>query len=229
LRQTPLHPQWLLDSRPSVAAWAAPHLGGRVLDIGCGDRWAEPLVGARGQYIGLDSIVTGARLYGAKPDIFGDAARLPIREDSIDCVVFLEVLEHLEHPRQALEDIARVLKPGGQVLLSMPFLYPIHDAPYDFQRYTRHGLLREVESVGLGVRSITASRHACEAAGLLAAIACGGVAVAAVEQRRLSLILVPLLLATVPVINLVAWAAARLLPDWPALTSGYRVIASKPA
>jgi hypothetical protein len=110
----------------------------------------------------------------------------------------------------------------------MPFLYPIHDAPYDFQRYTRHGLLREVESVGLGVRSITASRHACEAAGLLAAIACGGVAVAAVEQRRLSLILVPLLLATVPVINLVAWAAARLLPDWPALTSGYRVIASKP-
>jgi SAM-dependent methyltransferase len=219
----------LLDSRQSVMDWAAPHLGGTVVDIGCGDRWLESHVGAHGHYIGLDSIVTGALLYGGRPDIFGDAASLPFADGSIDCVVLLEVLEHLEHPRRALEEIARVLKPGGRLLLSMPFLYPIHDAPHDFQRYTTHGLAREISAVGLDVGAITTTRHSLEAAGLLAAIGCAGVAIESVRRRSLSLVLMPVVLAAIPVINLAAWIAARLLPDWPALTSGYRVSAAKPA
>jgi SAM-dependent methyltransferase len=229
LRRTPLHPQWLLDSRKSVERWAAPHLEGVILDIGCGDRWLEGLARERGQYLGLDSLATGATLYGARPDLFGDAATLPFANGSIDCVVLLEVLEHLEHPRQALHEIARVLKPGGRLLLSMPFLYPIHDAPHDFQRYSVHGLAREVRAVGLELRTIESTRNAIEAAGLLSAIACAGVAIESVTRRRLSAILAPAPLAAIPVINLVAWTAARLLPDWPALTTGYRVLAGKPA
>lgn len=229
LRGTPLHPQWLLDSRRSVEAWASLHLDGLVLDIGCGDRWLEPLVRQRGHYLGLDSLETGAALYGARPSLFGDASRLPVADASIDTVVLLEVLEHLESPRQALEEIARVLKPGGRLLLSMPFLYPIHDAPHDFQRYTTHGLAREMAAVGFDVRSIDPTRHALEAAGLLAAIGCAGVAIEALRQRSLSLLLVPFVLVAIPPVNLLAWIAARLLPDWPALTSGYRVLAAKPA
>lgn len=228
LRSTPLHPQWLLDSRASVERWASPHLHGLVLDIGCGDRWLEALVRERARYVGLDSVATGATLYGASPDLFADATMLPFKEDSVDCVVLLEVLEHLEHPRRALHEIVRVLRPGGRLLLSMPFLYPIHDAPHDFQRYTRHGLERELRAAGLELRSIVSTRHALEAAGLLAAIACAAVALESVTRRRLSLILAPALLVAIPVINLVAWAAARLLPDWPALTTGYRVLAGKP-
>jgi len=229
LRWTPLHPQWLLDSRASVARWTAPHLKGLVLDIGCGDRWLEPLVAGRGHYIGLDSLATGAALYGARPSVFGDASRLPIADASIDTVVFFEVLEHLEDPREALEEIARVLRPGGRLLLSMPFLYPIHDAPHDFQRYTTHGLAREISKVGLTVNVISNTRHSLECAGLLAAIGCAGVAIEAVRRRSLSLLLVPLVLIAIPTINLAAWIAARLLPDWPALTSGYRLTATKPA
>jgi SAM-dependent methyltransferase len=229
LRRTPLHPQWLLDSRQSVERWASPHLTGLILDIGCGDRWLEPLVAGRGHYIGLDSLATGAALYGARPSLFGDAATLPLADASLDCVVLLEVLEHLEHPRRALGEIARVLKPGGRLLLSMPFLYPIHDAPHDFQRYTTHGLAREISAVGLDVDAITNARHSLEASGLLAAIGCAGVAIEALRQRSLSLLVVPFVLIAVPLINLAAWIAARLLPDWPALTSGYRVIATKPA
>lgn len=229
LRGTPLHPQWLLDSRASVERWAAPHLEGVVLDIGCGDRWLEPHVQQRGHYIGLDSLKTGAALYGARPSLFGDASRLPVADASIDTVVLLEVLEHLEHPREALDEIARVLKPGGRLLLSMPFLYPIHDAPHDFQRYTIHGLTREISAVGFDVGAISAARHSLEAAGLLAAIGCAGVAIEALRQRSLSLLVLPLVLVAIPLINLAAWLAARLLPDWPALTSGYRVLATKPA
>lgn len=229
LRRTPLHPQWLLDSRRSVERWVAPHLEGVILDIGCGNRWLEPLVAGRGQYVGLDSLMTGAALYGARPDLFADAAVLPLRDNSIDCVVLLEVIEHLEHPRRALQEIARVLKPGGRLLLSMPFLYPIHDAPHDFQRYTVHGLAREVRQVGLQVRSIDATRHAIEAAGLLASLASAGVVLQSVEHRRLSLLLAPFVLAAIPFINIGAWIAARLLPEWPALTTGYRVCAEKPA
>jgi SAM-dependent methyltransferase len=229
LRRTPLHPQWLLDSRKSVERWAAPHLEGVILDIGCGDRWLEGLARGRGHYLGLDSLTTGAALYGARPDLFGDAATLPFGNGSIDCVVLLEVLEHLEHPRQTLHEIARVLKPGGRLLLSMPFLYPIHDAPHDFQRYTVHGLVREVRQVGLEVRSIDATRHAIEAAGLLASIASAGVVLQSVEHRRPSLLLAPFVLAAIPFINIGAWIAARLLPEWPAVTAGYRVCAGKPA
>lgn len=229
LRRTPLHPQWLLDTRASVERWASPHLDGLVLDIGCGDRWLEALVRERAHYVGLDSIATGATLYGASPDLFADATMLPIKEDSVDCVVLLEVLEHLEHPRRALHEIVRVLRPGGRLLLSMPFLYPIHDAPHDFQRYTRHGLERELRAAGLELRSIVSTRHALEAAGLLASIGCAAVALESVTRRRLSLILAPALLAAIPIINVIAWAFARLLPDWPALTTGYRVLAGKPA
>jgi len=228
LRCTPLHPQWLLDSQQSIARWAEPSLHGSVLDIGCGDRWIEPHLANGAFYVGLDSIATGARLYQSRPSMFGDAPALGIRDGCVDCVLLLEVLEHLESPRSALREIHRVLRPGGRLLLSMPFLYPIHDAPHDFQRYTTYGLAREMAAVGLVVRSIVPTRHALEAAGLLGAIACGAVAVAAVERRSPAMLLLPLLVATIPVINCLAWIGARLLPDWSALTSGYRVIAEKP-
>jgi SAM-dependent methyltransferase len=223
-----MHPQWLLAPRRSEAEWLAPHLVGTVVDVGCGDRWLEGHIGPHAHYIGLDSVSTGAVLYGARPTVFGDAASLPFQDGSVDCVVFLEVLEHLEHPRQAIGEIARILKPGGRVLLSMPFLYPIHDAPYDFQRFTIHGLAREISAVGLELEQQNSVRHALETAGLLAAIGCAGVAIESLRHRRQSLVLLPFVLAAVPLINVMAWIAARLLPDWPALTSGYRVRATKP-
>ncbi len=227
LRRPPLHPQWLLDSRESVARWAAPHLEGAVLDLGCGDRWLEPLVEGRGQYVGLDSLATGAARHGARPRLFGDAASLPVTDAAIDCVVLLEVLEHLEDLRAALREISRTLKPGGRVLLGMPRQYPIHDAPQHVQHYTTHGLAREMTAAGFEVRSIDRSRHAVEAAGLLVAIGCAGVAIEAFRRRSPALVLVPLVLAMIPVANLTAWVAARLLPDWPALTTGYRVLPTK--
>lgn len=227
LRHTPFHPQWLLGSSRGTAKWVARYSNGRVLDIGCADRWIQLHLPGSCQYIGLDYPATGGQLYGAHPDVFADASRLPFQNESIDTVVMLEVLEHLRQPREALLEIARVVRREGRVLLSMPFLYPIHDAPHDYQRYTPHGLKRELDYAGLSIDSLRPAMGSAESAGLIACLAMGGMALESIKRRHPSAILVPFLLVAIPVVNLTARLAGLLLPSWPALSSGYQITVRK--
>lgn len=71
-----------------------------------------------------------------RPDLQADAAALPLAAGSMDAVVCAELLEHVPDPRRVLAEAARVLRPGGRLVLTVPFLYPIHADPYDFGRYT---------------------------------------------------------------------------------------------
>ncbi|MCK9488484.1 MAG: class I SAM-dependent methyltransferase [Xanthomonadales bacterium] len=228
LRRTPLHPQWLLGDNTPTLEWVREHAKGRVLDIGCADRWIEPHLPKGCDYIGLDHLATGGLLYGARPDIFADASRLPLADASIDTVLLLEVLEHLRHPAQALSEIARVLRPGGQLLLTMPFLYPVHDAPHDYQRYTCHGLAREMEAAGLVADSPTANLGSIQTAGLLLNLALGGTASRAIADKHVSAVLLPLIVVAIPAINLTCWLLGKVLPSWPALTAGYCAKATRP-
>lgn len=228
LRRTPLHPQWLVDAPAVVVRWMAPELRGTVLDIGCGDRWVEKHLPEGVFYVGLDSIATGATLYRSRPEVLSDAGALPFHDGTFDVVLLLEVLEHLAQPQVALREIARVLKPDGTLLLTMPFLYPVHDAPHDDQRYTPHGLEREIAAAGLRLERLEPTRHALASAGLLTALALAGSVVRALERRDARLLLAPLAIAAVPVVDVTAWLGARLLPDWTALTTGFRVVAEKP-
>jgi SAM-dependent methyltransferase len=227
LRRTPLHPQWLLGSAEKAGKWVGENAQGRVLDVGCADRWVEKWLAPECVYFALDYPATGKQLYGARPHVFADASQLPLPDASMDTVILLEVMEHLRRPQDALGEIARVLRPQGRVLLSMPFLYPLHDAPHDYQRLTIHGLLRDVEATGLRVEHITPSLGSAETAGLIACLAMGGIAVEAIEKRSVSVVFVPLLAMAIPVINLVAWCAGRALPSWSAITAGYRVCARR--
>lgn len=227
LRGTPLHPQWLLGGSSATASWVRKAARGRVLDIGCADRWVEKHLPAGCDYIGIDYFVTGKLLYGARPDVFADAAQLPLPDASADTVLILEVVEHLRHPRSALSEIARVLRPGGRLLLSMPFLYPIHDAPHDYQRYTTHGLAREIEAAGLRLDQADPNLGSAQTAGLIACLALGGMAVASIRRPSPAMVLVPLVALAIPVINLLAWIGGKLLPSWPAVTAGYFVTATK--
>ncbi|MBJ6985298.1 methyltransferase domain-containing protein [Luteimonas sp. MC1750] len=228
LRRTPLHPQWLLGSQAGTASWVGQHAQGRVLDIGCADRWIVPHLRADSQYLALDYPATGGVLYGAKPDVFGDAGRLPFPDASIDTVLLLEVLEHLRHPEAALPEIARVLKPGGVLLMTLPFLYPVHDAPHDYQRYTAHGLQRELQAAGLAASECSPTLGSVESAGLLFSLALGGTAGEAIRRRSYAILLLPLLTVVIPLVNIASWLLGRLLPPWPALTAGYRVLAVRP-
>lgn len=167
-------------------------------------------------------------MYGARPDIFADASRLPLHDASIDTVILLEVLEHLRHPAQVLSEIARVLRPGGHLLLTMPFLYPVHDAPHDYQRYTCHGLARELEAAGLVAHSPTPNLGSIETAGLLLNLGLGGTISRAIASKHVSALLLPLIVVVIPAMNLTCWLLGKVLPDWPALTAGYCVKATRP-
>jgi len=75
-----------------------------------------------------------------KPDVVGDAQDLSFENSSFDVIVCSEVFEHVKDPRKAALEFKRVLKPGGLLLLTTRFVFPVHDAPSDFWRFTPYGL-----------------------------------------------------------------------------------------
>lgn len=92
------------------------------------------------------------------PDIVGDIHALPCADESIDAIICVSVLEHIENPQLAVKEMYRVLKPGGFCYVYAPFLYYYHPMKgyyKDFFRFTRDGLdylfrdFSSVEYVGL--------------------------------------------------------------------------------
>lgn len=102
-----------------------------TLDLGCAD---SPYSSYFKNRIGFDVKV------GKGVDVVGDAHNLPFENEKFDVVLCTEVLEHLHSPHIAASEMKRVLKMGGLLILSTRFIFPIHDAPDDFYRYTKYGL-----------------------------------------------------------------------------------------
>jgi len=76
------------------------------------------------------------------PDILASSENLPIENDSVDTVIFTEVLEYLEDPRESIREIYRVLRKEGVAIITTPFLHPIHgDYKFDKLRYTKSYLM----------------------------------------------------------------------------------------
>jgi SAM-dependent methyltransferase len=223
-RHLPIHPQWLLGTHrlnPSIGK-----LRGIVLDVGCADRWIKPHLSNEATYIGLDYPPTGSTLYSASPDVFADAAHLPFATASIDAIVCLEVLEHTRDHRAALHEFFRTLKPKSVLVLSIPFMYPIHDAPHDYQRLTEHGLRRDIAEAGFEILALKKNGHSIRTAGLLFNLALVG---GLYEKRRLlGYVMLPFAAFLVLIINLASLALSWILPDWSALGFGYEVEAAKP-
>lgn len=74
------------------------------------------------------------------PDVIGDVQKLSFPDETFDCVVCSEVLEHVLDPAQAAHEMIRVLKKNGTLVLTTRFMYPVHDAPGDHWRFTSYGL-----------------------------------------------------------------------------------------
>lgn len=124
-----------------------------LLDLGCGARPHAALYAGRVRHVvGTDMPNT---LHGTGAiQVFSNAMVLPFASGSFDVVLCTEVMEHVPNPARLLSEVNRVLRPGGHLVLTTPFLVPIHEAPYDFFRYTRHGLAELVARSGLELRRI---------------------------------------------------------------------------
>ena len=223
LRNTILHPQWLLNHGADYRRFVAEHATGIVLDIGCADRRAEVNISPENNYIGLDYPVTVTDLYNTRPDVFADAASLPFTTCSIDTVLMFDVIEHVALPGNALQEIYRVLKPGGRLLLSMPFLYPAHDEPHDYQRLTSHGLQRDL----MASVKLSADLHSSASTGLLLNLSLAGSILKAIRSKHPALLLTPCLVLIIPLINVLFWLGIHLLPHWDALSNGHYLVARK--
>lgn len=73
-------------------------------------------------------------------DIIGDALNIPLQDNQFEQVLCFELLEHVTNPQLCIDEIYRVLKPGGKLILSTRFLFSVHHAPHDYYRFTRYGL-----------------------------------------------------------------------------------------
>ena len=76
------------------------------------------------------------------PDYVMSISDMSFEDNKFDAVLMFEVLEHVEDPFLAANEILRVLKVRGVLLLSTPFVFGIHDAPYDYWRFTKYGLAK---------------------------------------------------------------------------------------
>ena len=77
--------------------------------------------------------------------------RIPLADASIDSALCTEVLEHCPDPAAVLAEVHRILKPGGSLVLTLPFLWPLHEVPHDWCRYTPFALKSFLESTGFQV------------------------------------------------------------------------------
>lgn len=138
----------------AVGHWLHAHrarVKGRLLDLGAGNQPLRPWYADKAEQItAIDVAATGGL------DVLGVADHLPFADASFDTVLCTSVLEHVEDVEAAMREIVRVLAPGGHLLLSVPFLYPTHEAPWDFWRTTHHGLRSLAERHGLVVTDLAA-------------------------------------------------------------------------
>ena len=127
---------------------------GRLLDLGCGK---VPLYGTYRMHV--DDVVCADWPQSLHPlqhvDVHCDLTqRLPFEGAAFDTVLLTDVLEHIPTPDQLLQEIARILKPGGALLGTVPYLYAVHEAPHDYFRYTEFALRRMAEAAGLVVERL---------------------------------------------------------------------------
>ncbi len=117
------------------AALAGFH--GRLLDVGCGNSPFRHLLDAAAtQYQGVDVPAAADFGYHNPDTVYYDGRVLPFPDASFDAVLCTEVIEHIPDPTESIREMHRVLKPGGLLLVTLPWSARFHYQPYDYHRYT---------------------------------------------------------------------------------------------
>ncbi len=136
---------------------------GNLLDIGCGNKPYENLFeGLIKSYVGCDIIQSNLN----KVDVICEANKIPLSDQSFNTVFSTQVIEHVEDHQGLVNEAFRLLKSGGYFILSGPFTWPLHEEPYDFFRFSKHGFRYILEKGGFEVIEIKSNGGMWANAGL---------------------------------------------------------------
>jgi SAM-dependent methyltransferase len=138
-----------------------PQCRGDVLDVGCGAQPYRPLLGPGVTYTGIDHARAAEHLGYSVPDtIYYEGDRWPIADGRMDVILCTETLEHVPDPPAFLAEAARCLRPGGTLILTVPFSARWHYIPHDYWRFTPTSLDRLFSAAGFQDVSVFARGNA---------------------------------------------------------------------
>lgn len=225
---TILHPQWLGDrNHANIQSQVNKINNSHILNIGSGNSEFTKQFEEENELIQYDFPTTN-QLYNRKPHVYGNASNLPFEQSVFDIIFLFEVLEHISNDLDVIRETFRTLKPKGRLFLSTPFLYPVHDAPYDYHRYTVYALQHLLADAGFCEIQIKSQGNAATTSLLLFNLALLNL------LKKLERINTFLLLAGIPIayiislfINLIG-ALFILLPADENMCIGYFLSARKP-
>lgn len=123
---------------------------GALLDLGCGGQPYRHLYRAL-----FKQSVAGDYCVRSRIDARLNICALPFRSEVFDAVILSEVIEHVDDPVQALSEVRRVLKKGGLLFLTWPFMHPLHELPHDYTRYTEFGMSRLLDKTGFELETLS--------------------------------------------------------------------------
>lgn len=131
---------------------------GRVIDLGCGTApYKKDILMVADEYIGVDWKKSYHNT--SKVNVQADLTkRLPFDDEYADTIVCFQVMEHLPEPSFFLSECYRILKSEGNLFITVPFMWRVHEAPYDYYRYTRYGLeylLKKNGFIGIDIKETT--------------------------------------------------------------------------
>jgi SAM-dependent methyltransferase len=132
------------DIKEAISKYAK----GNFLDLGCGNKPYETL------YNPVTSYQTGCDVMQSdknRVDVLCPITDLKFNDAQFDTILCTQVLEHVFEHDKMMKEIFRVMKPGGHIILTVPFAWELHEEPYDFFRYTKHALKELFEQAGFEI------------------------------------------------------------------------------
>lgn len=193
---------------------------GHLLDVGCGTKPYHSLFKVE-SYRGLDIDSPITRNLGIADDLY-DGTQFPYKDQIFDCVLCNQVLEHVFNPDVFLAEINRVLRSGGKLLLTAPFVWDEHEQPYDYARYSSFGIKALLEKNGFKI--ISQKKLAADATILFQL---SNAYLYKLSQRWPWLLKLLFAVTVMATVNIVGVVAGKLLPANPDFFLDHVVLAEK--